>query len=31
MSIYNQKNLEDHIKYGEYEKNVVFIVFIIFA
>ena len=23
MSIYNQKNLEDHIKYGEYEKNVV--------
>ena len=23
MNIYNQKNLEDHIKYGEYEKNVV--------
>ena len=22
MNIYNQKNLEDHIKYGEYEKNV---------
>ena len=23
MNIYNQKNLEDHIKYGEYEKNIV--------
>ena len=23
MSIYNQKNLEDHIKYGEYDKNLV--------
>ena len=22
MNIYNQKNLEDHIKYGEYDKNV---------
>ena len=23
MNIYNQKNLEDHIKYGEYDKNIV--------